>query len=50
VRQIIYRGAHRDLFVDPGPLRVRVPSSMDVELGDSLWLELPVAYLEVLDG
>jgi spermidine/putrescine transport system ATP-binding protein len=48
IRELIYRGDHIDLFLDPGPLRVRVGPHVRVAVGQPVWLELPPHHLEVL--
>jgi spermidine/putrescine transport system ATP-binding protein len=48
VRDAIYRGDHLDVWVEPGPLRLRTPPSQAVERGQTLWIELPAEYLEAL--
>jgi spermidine/putrescine transport system ATP-binding protein len=45
VRELVYRGDHMDLFVDPGPLRVRTTARGDLHVGDAVWLELRPEYL-----
>ena len=48
IREAVYCGDHVDLFVEPGPLRVRTDPSSPVRVGDQVWLELPPEHLEVL--
>ena len=48
VRDSIYRGDHIDLFVEPGPLRVRIPPSLHLHAGQQIWLEMSPDHLEVL--
>ncbi len=48
VKEVIYRGAHQELTVEPGPLRVHCPGSPRVEVGDRLWLELPPEEIQLL--
>ena len=48
IREMIYRGDHVDLFVDPGPLRVRTEPSVGLRVGGEVWLELQAGYLEAL--
>lgn len=48
VRELIYRGDHIDLFVEPGPLRVRVAPTLRISGGQQIWLELSPEHLEVL--
>ena len=45
----IYRGTDVDLWLDPGPLRVRTTAHRSLELGEEVWLELPVEALVILD-
>ena len=48
IRELIYRGDHIDLFVEPGALRVRVAPTLRLEAGQRVWLELSPEHLEVL--
>jgi spermidine/putrescine transport system ATP-binding protein len=48
VRDVIYRGDHSDVFVEPGALRLSVDSSSTLRVGDTIAIELPPQYLEVL--
>ena len=49
VREIVYGGAHTDVFVEPASLRVRCAPATALRVGDEVWLELPPEHLEVLD-
>lgn len=48
IRESIYRGDHLDVWIDPGPLRVRTAPNMPLKTGDTLWAQLPPEDLEVL--
>ena len=48
VREAVYGGDHVDLFVEPGPLRVRAEPAAALRVGQEVWLELPIEHLEVL--
>jgi spermidine/putrescine transport system ATP-binding protein len=48
IREMIYRGDHVDLFVEPGPLRVRTEPSAALSVGAEIWLHLQPEYLEAL--
>ena len=48
IRELIYRGDHVDLFVDPGPLRVRTEPSDALAVGAEIWLHLQPEFLEAL--
>jgi len=48
IRELIYRGDHIDLFVEPGELRARVSPTLRLAAGQRIWLELPPEHLEVL--
>lgn len=48
VRDIIYRGDHADVFVEPGDLRVRTSPNAVPAVGDSIWLQLVPEHLEAL--
>ncbi len=45
VREVIYRGDHVDLFVEPGPLRVRTAPRADLHTGATVWLALEPEHL-----
>jgi hypothetical protein len=48
VSELIYRGDHLDVFVQPGTLRLRCPAGVRLSLGQRIWLELPPEHLEPL--
>jgi spermidine/putrescine transport system ATP-binding protein len=48
VSELIYRGDHVDVFVQPGGLRLRCLSGTRFSLGQRVWLELPAEHLEPL--
>ena len=50
IRELIYRGDHVDLFVEPGPLRVRTAPRPELARGATVWLELVPDFLVPLDG
>ncbi len=50
VSEVIYRGTNFDLWLEPGPLRVRTSSYKQFKPGDSVWLELAASELVILDG
>ena len=49
VTEAIYRGTNVDLWLEPGPLRVRTPAQREFDVDDEVWLELPVEGLVILD-
>ena len=49
VREAIYRGTNVDLWLEPGPLRVRTAAHHNYEIGEEVWLELPAEGLVILD-
>ena len=49
VSEVIYRGTSFDLWLDPGPLRVRTSSYKNFKPGDQVWLELSPNELVILD-
>ena len=49
VIEAIYRGTDIDLWLEPGPLRVRARAHRNYEIGDEIWLELPPERLVILD-
>jgi spermidine/putrescine transport system ATP-binding protein len=48
VSELIYRGDHVDVFVQPSGLRLRCLSGVRLSLGQRVWLELPAEHLEPL--
>ena len=48
IREMIYRGDHCELFIDPFDLRVQTSSVRGLSLGQKVHLELPLDHLEVL--
>jgi len=48
--ELIYRGTDLDIWLEPGPIRVRTQVIKDLEIGNEIWLELPVEALVVLNG
>ena len=48
VHELIFRGDHFEVFVEPGPLRLKVPPGVQLKVGQKVWLELPLEHLEVL--
>jgi spermidine/putrescine transport system ATP-binding protein len=49
VTEIVYRGTNFDLWLEPGPLRVRTSSYRRIDPGREVWLELAPQELVVLD-
>ena len=49
VTEAIYRGTNVDLWLEPGPLRVRTPAQLNFDVDNELWLELPSEGLVILD-
>jgi spermidine/putrescine transport system ATP-binding protein len=49
VREAIYRGNNVDLWLEPGPLRVRTAAHHSYESGQAVWLELPAQGLVILN-
>ena len=50
VSEVIYRGTSFDLWLDPGPLRVRTSSYKNFKPGDQVWLELSPNELVILEN
>jgi spermidine/putrescine transport system ATP-binding protein len=48
VQEVIYRGDHMDMFLEPGSLRVRTTPMADLFVGQMVWLELAPEYLVAL--
>jgi spermidine/putrescine transport system ATP-binding protein len=49
VTEIVYRGTNFDLWLDPGPLRVRTSSYRRIDPGREVWLELSPKELVILE-
>jgi spermidine/putrescine transport system ATP-binding protein len=49
VTEAIYRGTNVDLWLEPGPLRVRTPAQLNFEVDNEVWLELPPEGLVILN-
>jgi len=45
---VFYRGAHLDVYVQPGNLHLRGVPGVSLVPGQQVWLELPAVHLEVL--
>ena len=50
VTEVIYRGTNFDLWLKPGPLRVRTSSYKNFKPGDQVWLELSPNELVILEN
>jgi spermidine/putrescine transport system ATP-binding protein len=48
VSEVIYRGGHLDVYVQPGNLHLRGLPGTSLTAGQQLWLELPARHLEAL--
>jgi spermidine/putrescine transport system ATP-binding protein len=49
VKEIVYRGTNFDLWLEPGPLRVRTSSYRRIDPGRAVWLELAPKELVILE-
>jgi spermidine/putrescine transport system ATP-binding protein len=49
VTEIVYRGTNFDLWLEPGPLRVRTSSYRRIDPGREVWLELSPKELVILE-
>jgi spermidine/putrescine transport system ATP-binding protein len=49
VTEIVYRGTSFDLWLEPGPLRVRTNSYRRIDPGREVWLELAPEELVILE-
>ena len=49
VSEIVYRGTNFDLWLEPGPIRVRTSSYRRIEPGREVWLELAPKELVILE-
>jgi spermidine/putrescine transport system ATP-binding protein len=50
VKEMIYRGDHVDVFVEPCGLRVRTSPTAGLSVGRAVWLELPPQHVEALSS
>ena len=50
VKEVIYRGTNFDLWIEPGPLRVRTSSYKHFKPGDPVWVYLAPEEFAILDG
>jgi spermidine/putrescine transport system ATP-binding protein len=48
ISEVIYRGAHLDVYVQPGNLHLRGVPGTSLIPGQQVWLELPSGHLEAL--
>ncbi len=48
VTEIIYRGTNLDIWLTPGPVRVRTSTYKDIHIGDEVWLDLAPKEMAVL--
>ncbi|MFW2368875.1 MAG: ABC transporter ATP-binding protein [Desulforhopalus sp.] len=48
VTEIIYRGTNLDIWLNPGPIRVRSSSYKQIKEGDEVWLDLASKEMAVL--
>ncbi len=48
VSEVIYRGDHLDVFVQPANLHLRSDPGVSLKPGQQVWLELPSRHLEAL--
>ena len=49
VTEIVYRGTNFDLWLEPGPIRVRTSSYRRIDPGREVWLELAPKELVILE-
>jgi len=49
IREIIYRGTNLDIWLEPGPIRVRSTTYENFKIGDKLWLDLSPSNLVVFN-
>ncbi|BBO91513.1 spermidine/putrescine ABC transporter ATP-binding protein [Desulfosarcina ovata subsp. ovata] len=49
VSEIVYRGTNFDLWLEPGPIRVRTSSYRRIDPGREVWLELAPKELVILE-
>ncbi len=48
ISEVIYRGDHLDVFVQPGSLHLRSTPGTGLAPGQRVWLELPARHLEAI--
>lgn len=49
VTEMIYRGTNLDIWLNPGPIRVRTSTYKKIRIGDELWLDLAPKEMAVLN-
>ncbi|MFH2091565.1 MAG: ABC transporter ATP-binding protein [Pseudomonadota bacterium] len=49
VTEIIYRGTNLDIWLSPGPIRLRTSTYKNVRVGDELWLDMAPKEMAVLN-
>jgi spermidine/putrescine transport system ATP-binding protein len=49
VKDIIFRGTNLDIWLSPGPIRLRTSTYSHVQVGDELWLDLTPKEIAVLN-
>lgn len=49
VRDVVYRGSHQEVWLEPGNLRVRAAPYPALSAGQEVWAGLPPEGLVVLD-
>jgi spermidine/putrescine transport system ATP-binding protein len=47
-KDLIYRGDHFDVFLEPGNLRMWCDPTTKLRAGEEIWIELPPEHIEVL--
>jgi len=48
VTEMIYRGTNLDIWLSPGPIRIRTSTYKDIKLGDEVWLDMAPKEIVVL--
>ncbi len=49
VTEMIYRGTNLDLWLSPGPIRLRTSTYKNIKIGDELWLDMAPKEIAVLN-
>ncbi|MBU1343741.1 MAG: ABC transporter ATP-binding protein [Proteobacteria bacterium] len=49
VTEMIYRGTNLDIWLNPGPIRLRTSTYKNIKIGDELWLDMAPKEMAVLN-
>jgi len=49
ITEMIYRGTNLDIWLSPGPIRVRTSTYKNIRIGDEIWLDMAPKEIAVLN-